>query len=560
MKANSRFLNWFVQACIVIGMLAGVALILEIYVYEMPIVIDFFAREGKPEFFAVLSGVIATLCIIGGEYIAMTLFCMMSTLESDPFVQKNVNALRRMGMTALLIALLGLSTLLLHPVPLAVDRGDSGRHVRVVFSGAQPRVCAGGCVQTGKRPHNLAGWRYDSGQSRRHDGKAQDQPQRTGQAHGHLAGEPLDTEKQQMQGDTLFHAEQPLRNSQLRGGGYPRISERRRTQWNRIRRRITYRIRRGSAPRRPKPQLWLLGGAILIGVACELWMEKDYYFLYSVFWLVTLAVFVAFNFKRVIANKTVLALIVPTLVLCGILMFDYMNTELLGFTMLAIPALLITIGVFTTQQISYKREGKAALGALIAVFVKPFSAIGSYFRAYAGVFPAKNHSGARHGWLGVAIGLPLVTIVLALLASADAGTAKLLGGLFEQVSIWQWFWRIVVVFLVSMLFYSLFYNLTWGKADADLAPVKQNWKLAGAAVVICMLLAAYALFTYVQFTYLFGGTLPVELTYSEYAREGFGTVSRGDDDQLHRAGLKPGQERAGQGGQSAANAAHCSRA
>ncbi|MEN6340110.1 MAG: DUF4173 domain-containing protein, partial [Clostridiaceae bacterium] len=37
-----------------------------------------------------------------------------------------------------------------------------------------------------------------------------------------------------------------------------------------------------------------------------------------------------------------------------------------------------------------------------------------------------------------------------------------------------------------------------------------------------LLLAAYALFTYVQFTYLFGGTLPVDLTYSEYAREGFG--------------------------------------
>jgi hypothetical protein len=45
---------------------------------------------------------------------------MMRTLEEDPFVQKNVDALRRMGTVALLIAALGLSTLLLHPVPLAV--------------------------------------------------------------------------------------------------------------------------------------------------------------------------------------------------------------------------------------------------------------------------------------------------------------------------------------------------------------------------------------------------------------------------------------------------------
>lgn len=120
MKSNNRFLHVFVQACIVLGMIAGVALIVGIYVYEMPIVTDFFVREGKPAVYAALSGAIASLCIVGGEYIAYTLFCMMRTLESDPFVQKNADALRRMGVAALAIALLGLSTLLLHPVPLAV--------------------------------------------------------------------------------------------------------------------------------------------------------------------------------------------------------------------------------------------------------------------------------------------------------------------------------------------------------------------------------------------------------------------------------------------------------
>ena len=119
MKKTSLF-NRFVQACIVIGMLAGIALIVDIYVIEMPIVTDFFAREGKPVYYAILSGIISTLCILGGEYIAFTLFCMMNTLDRDPFVQANVNALKRMGDVALVIALLGLSTMLLHPVPLAV--------------------------------------------------------------------------------------------------------------------------------------------------------------------------------------------------------------------------------------------------------------------------------------------------------------------------------------------------------------------------------------------------------------------------------------------------------
>lgn len=271
-----------------------------------------------------------------------------------------------------------------------------------------------------------------------------------------------------------------------------------------------------------KPQVWLLAGTVLIGVMCELWMELDYYALYSVFWLVTLAVFVAFNWRRVITNKTVLALIVPTLVLSIVLMFDYMHHELLGFTMLAIPALLLTIGVFTTQEIQYKREGKAVRSVLSAAFVKPFTAIGTYFRAFAGSSEGKNHASRRHGWIGFAVGLPLVVVVLELLAGADGGMKSLLGAWFTDSSVLEWLWRLIVVFLASMLFYSLFYNLTWGKPDADLMPVRQNWKFAGTGVVILLLLAAYALFTYVQFTYLFSNTLPVDLTYSRYARDGFG--------------------------------------
>ena len=120
MKQNNTLLNRFVQGCIIIGMLAGIALIVDIFAVEMPIVTDFFAREGKPVSYAVISGVIASLCLLGAEYIAFTLFCMMNTLNSDPFVERNVLALRRMGIAALLIAVLGLSTMLLYAVPLAV--------------------------------------------------------------------------------------------------------------------------------------------------------------------------------------------------------------------------------------------------------------------------------------------------------------------------------------------------------------------------------------------------------------------------------------------------------
>ena len=79
-------------------MLAGLALIVDIFAVEMPIVTDFFAREGKPTSYAVLSGVIASLCLLGAEYIAFTLFCMMNTLNSDPFVERNVLACGAWGL------------------------------------------------------------------------------------------------------------------------------------------------------------------------------------------------------------------------------------------------------------------------------------------------------------------------------------------------------------------------------------------------------------------------------------------------------------------------------
>ena len=109
-----------VKILIVIGILLGLALAVYLIVIVSPVVDQFFMEESKPRAFAVMSLGIGLLCVAGAEYIAATLLCMMFTLDSDPFVIKNVRALRSMGWTAMVIMLLGLSTLLLHPLLLAV--------------------------------------------------------------------------------------------------------------------------------------------------------------------------------------------------------------------------------------------------------------------------------------------------------------------------------------------------------------------------------------------------------------------------------------------------------
>lgn len=288
--------------------------------------------------------------------------------------------------------------------------------------------------------------------------------------------------------------------------------------------------RQEAAERTPitKKQKLLLLGALAIGIAFQLLVGQDngnswwFFVWYPVFWMTALAVFLLFYGRRVLASKTAVALAIPAVALNVVFMLDYLPEGIAGWIAPAIPALLITLGVFSRQEIPKKREGIAVLGVLQALFVKPFSGIGAFFRSIGSLFRKKGNATTRRVLLGLLIGLPLFLIVLALLADADAGMDALLVHFLDDFSVWTWFWRIVRVLIVAMLFYSLFYQLIWGKRDPLPAPVKQSWKLAMPATVIALQLAAYAVFTGVQFGYLFGGTLPVDLTYSEYARAGFG--------------------------------------
>lgn len=288
-----------------------------------------------------------------------------------------------------------------------------------------------------------------------------------------------------------------------------------------------------QAPLETKPpmtrgQRWLLLGVLGVGVALEFVIHyvdsARALSMVGIFWLAALAVFAACNLRRIACNATALAVGIPAALLALGQATRFVDTEIEGWLILAVPAAMMTFAVFATQEIPAGREGAAARGVLRGVFVKPFTAIPAFFRAIASLFRGGKGSTARRAGIGLLIGLPILVVVLLLLSSADAGMERLLGALFARVDMPFWLARAFRVSIAAMLFYSLFFNLTWGKRDALPKPVEPSWPLAAPAVVIGMLLAAYALFTYVQFTYLFGGTLPVDLTYSEYAREGFGQL------------------------------------
>lgn len=113
-------LNRFVQVCIVLGMLAGIGLAVFLYVKLPSAIAAQKSIGGEPKWQMILSAALITLSLAGGEIIAFQLLCMMRTLDEDPFVERNVRSLRRMGVIALIVSVLGAgATLMIHSVQYA---------------------------------------------------------------------------------------------------------------------------------------------------------------------------------------------------------------------------------------------------------------------------------------------------------------------------------------------------------------------------------------------------------------------------------------------------------
>ena len=135
-------------------------------------------------------------------------------------------------------------------------------------------------------------------------------------------------------------------------------------------------------------------------------------------------------------------------------------------------------------------------------------------------------SGRRKGVvLGILIALPIVAIVLKLLLSADAVMGLYAKALVAALNLSEFLWRTALLLGCALLFYSFLYNAAWGKRHEPKPFETKQWSVTAPAIILCALLAVYMLFSFVQAVYLFGGHgLPEGLTYSEYAREGFGQL------------------------------------
>ncbi|SEL12028.1 protein of unknown function [Butyrivibrio sp. ob235] len=147
------------------------------------------------------------------------------------------------------------------------------------------------------------------------------------------------------------------------------------------------------------------------------------------------------------------------------------------------------------------------------------------FRVGGAKVSSKNKQNLIAVLAGICVAVPLLSIVLALLASADAIFSDVLGKVFGLFKLPDNFWDVIGI--LWMLAWTLWLFYTVAKVLIKKGVTVENKNCGYNAIVAItfssLLAIVYLLFSVIQIVFLFMGnmTLPAKYTFAEYAHEGF---------------------------------------
>ena len=129
--------------------------------------------------------------------------------------------------------------------------------------------------------------------------------------------------------------------------------------------------------------------------------------------------------------------------------------------------------------------------------------------------------------MGIGISIPLLSIILSLLVSADAVFSNLVGRIvyviFREIIIPTKLIRMfLMLFLSFLFFYSLFFCISQKELNPEQKDRRSQEPLIGITF-LSLIAVVYLIFCGIQISYVFtnGIRLPLGYTYSTYARQGF---------------------------------------
>ncbi|CEG27279.1 DUF4153 domain-containing protein [Bacillus sp. B-jedd] len=200
-----------------------------------------------------------------------------------------------------------------------------------------------------------------------------------------------------------------------------------------------------------------------------------------------------------------------------------------GLNFLLIPSLVI----FHISLITGPKQAEWAKPVFIVYIFKRIGDSIAYNAAFAR-FTArlaqhrtniKNASVIKRVLIGVGISIPVLTIVLKLLMSADTEFERIVSGFPAWFNIsGETVFRIIFSLLSTFAFFGFLQVHLKKRLEIKQTGEKGAWKGIDPVILLTVLFlldAVYLLFVAVQFTYFFSGSLSGGFTYAEYARRGF---------------------------------------
>ncbi len=216
------------------------------------------------------------------------------------------------------------------------------------------------------------------------------------------------------------------------------------------------------------------------------------------------------------------------IILLGISNFVTGNYTIILFNYIAIVCLMIANMMylfFDVQKVNVTYHLllliQLALGVLIE-FGTPFRQLNIYLKNHK----LQKHSKVIYVLIGIIAAIPVFIIMLTILASADQVFKEVFRKLGEWLSIENLIantFGIGVMFVIGYIVpYAFTKNVRSGKVILKEGKSGTNEPVI-AIIVTGMVSLLYVLFCAIQIIYLFlgKGTLPVDYSYAEYAREGF---------------------------------------
>ena len=136
---------------------------------------------------------------------------------------------------------------------------------------------------------------------------------------------------------------------------------------------------------------------------------------------------------------------------------------------------------------------------------------------------------------GVLIALPVVAVFAAMLSSADlvfADRMETFVELFRLENLPEYIFRAILVLIIAYLIAGVLLYAARKSQDETLIGEEKPWLapflgFTESSIVLGSVLLLFAAFVAVQFQYLFGGQVNINIegyTYAEYARRGFGEI------------------------------------